>query len=131
MSISRGGFVVYRIAQHCPDLISHLITVCTPYNPPQREYLALDELVKTRIPFFGYQLQFASGELEKVIKSKRDIRQFLVAMYGGRTADGKVGMDVMTGVLLDRLDGLRPSKLLSEEVGISRIFFFCFEVPCA
>ncbi|KAL1961150.1 hypothetical protein VTO42DRAFT_3095 [Malbranchea cinnamomea] len=110
-----GGFAVYRIAQYCPELVTHLIAICTPYNPPQREYLPLDALVKTRIPYFGYQLHFVSGELEKVIKSKEEIRQFLLSLYGGRTPEGKHGFDVFKGVLLDRLPALRRSRIISED----------------
>ncbi|KAI1918281.1 hypothetical protein LOZ39_002433 [Ophidiomyces ophidiicola] len=110
-----GGFVVYRIALHCPGFVTHIFSVCTPYGPPHREYVPLDKLVATRIPFFGYQLQFVSGELEKKIKTKNDIRQFLIALFGGRTPEGEIGFDVTKGALLDKVPNLRPSRLLSEE----------------
>ena len=77
--------------------------------------MPLEEVVK-RVPFFGYQMKFASGELEKVIRTKREIRQFLLSMYGGRTPNREVGFDVMTGPLLDKLPDLQASPLLSEEV---------------
>jgi hypothetical protein len=82
------------------------------------ENVSLEDLVRNAAPNFAYQLQFKSGELEKVIRSKGDIRQFLVALYGGRTEAGEVGFDAHKGVLLDKIGGLRPSKLLSEEVGL-------------
>nr|KMM72063.1 hypothetical protein CPAG_08362 [Coccidioides posadasii RMSCC 3488] len=110
-----GGFVVYRIALHCPGFVTHIFSVCTPYGPPHREFVSLDKLVATRIPFFGYQLQFVSGELEKVIKDKRDIRQFLIALFGGRTPKGEFGFDVTKGALLDKLHELQPSRVMSEE----------------
>ncbi|KAI1934019.1 hypothetical protein LOZ58_005931 [Ophidiomyces ophidiicola] len=110
-----GGFVVYRIALHCPGFVTHIFSVCTPYGPPHREYVPLDKLVATRIPFFGYQLQFVSGELEKKIKTKNDIRQFLIALFGGRTPEGEIGFDVTKGAFLDKVPNLRPSRLLSEE----------------
>ncbi|EEP80039.1 predicted protein [Uncinocarpus reesii 1704] len=111
-----GGFVVYRIALHCPDFVTHIFSVCTPYGPPHREFVPLDELVTTRLPFFGYQLQFVSGEVEKAIKTEKDIRQFLIALFGGRTPTGEFGFDVKKGVLLDKLADLQPSWLLSEKV---------------
>lgn len=71
----------------------------------------------TRIPFFGYQLQFVSGELEKALTTKKNIRQFLLAMYGARTSKGEVAFDVTKGALLDKLPDVQPSqKLMSEEV---------------
>jgi hypothetical protein len=50
-----------------------------------------------------------------VIKTKDDIRQFLVAMFGGQTPDGKFGVDVTKGLLLDVLPDVKPSPLLSQE----------------
>ena len=113
---SRGGFAIYRIAQYCPELVTHLISICTPFNPPQKDFLPVEDLVKYRIPYFAYQLQFVSGELEKVIKSKDEIRQFLLSLYGGRTEDGKPGFDVFKGAILDRLPGLKRSWVISEDV---------------
>ncbi|KAJ6099333.1 hypothetical protein N7467_000868 [Penicillium canescens] len=75
----------------------------------------LEDLVRTAAPHFAYQLQFASGELEKVIQSEDDIRQFLLALYGGRNDRGEVGFDAYHGVLVDRLGGLKRSKLLAED----------------
>jgi hypothetical protein len=75
----------------------------------------LEDLVRTAAPHFAYQLQFASGELEKVIQYEDDIRQFLLALYGGRNDRGEVGFDAHHGVLVDRLGGLKRSKLLAED----------------
>ncbi|PGH23755.1 hypothetical protein AJ80_02185 [Polytolypa hystricis UAMH7299] len=110
-----GGLVVYRIALHHPDLVTHVFSVCTPYAAPLKKYISLETLVNTRLPFFGYQLQFASGELEKLIQSDKDIEQFLLALYGGRTGAGEDSFDVLKGVLLDKLGDLKRSRLLSEE----------------
>lgn len=90
-----------------------------PYARPQPTYLSLEDLVKNGSPNFGYQLQFASGDVEKVVRSKGEIKQFLSAMYGGRTAKGEVGVDVEKGVLMDKVMALKPSRLLSEEVRLS------------
>lgn len=114
--IQRGAALTYRVALWHPDLVSHVITVCVPYFPPSKVYIPLEELVKTHIPSFAYQLQLKSGELEKAISTKDEIRQFLIGLYGGRTDDGKPGFDVSKGVLLENLKGLKPSKLLSKEV---------------
>lgn len=72
--------------------------------------------MKNAAPNLAYQLHFASGELEKVIRSKSEIKQFLSALYGGRTAEGEIGIDAEKGVFLDKLPRLKPSRLLSEEV---------------
>lgn len=81
-----------------------------------KEGISLESLVQNSAPHFAYQLQFKSGELEKVIRSKSDIGQFLLALYGGRTEAGEVGFDAHKGVLVDKIGGLKPSRLLTEEV---------------
>jgi hypothetical protein len=96
-----------------------LFTVCVPYARPMAENISLEELVRNAAPNLSYQLQFKSGEVERVIRSKGDIRQFLLALYGGRTEGGEVAFDAHKGVLVDKIGGLKPSKLLSEEVGLA------------
>ncbi|KAJ5894738.1 hypothetical protein N7495_006429 [Penicillium taxi] len=110
-----GASLAYRIALWHPDLVSHLFAVCVPYARPQARYLSLEDLVQTAAPHFGYQLQFASGDVEKVIRTREEIKQFLSALYGGRTADKEFGFDVKKGVLFDKVGKLMPSRLLSVE----------------
>ncbi|KAK9853269.1 hypothetical protein MYU51_007119 [Penicillium brevicompactum] len=111
----KGAAFAYRIALWYPELVSHLFTVCVPYARPMKEGISLESLVQNSAPHFAYQLQFKSGELEKVIRSKSDIGQFLLALYGGRTEAGEVGFDAHKGVLVDKIGGLKPSRLLTEE----------------
>ena len=115
-NINRGAMLAYRVAQWHPELVTHLFTVCVPYAAPSTSYIPLETLVKSVTPHFGYQLQFASGEVEKVVKTKGDIKGFLSALYGGRTENGETGFDEKKGVLLDRLGRLRRSKLKNDEV---------------
>lgn len=115
--LNRGAAFAYRIALWYPELVSHLFTVCVPYARPMKEDISLESLVQNAAPHFAYQLQFKSGEVEKFIRSKSEIRQFLLALYGGRTEAGEVGFDAHKGVLADKIGGLKPSRLLTEEVG--------------
>ena len=69
-----------------------------------------------RVPNFGYQLQLVSGQLEKAIQSKEQIRQLLNGLYGGVTDDGLPGFDVKTGVYLDRLPQLKHTRLMSQRM---------------
>ena len=80
------------------------------------KYISIEDLVANAAPHFAYQIQFASGNLEEVIRSKGEIRQFLSALYGGKTEKREIGFDAEKGVLLDKLPHLKPSRLLSEEV---------------
>ncbi|KUM62032.1 hypothetical protein ACN42_g5065 [Penicillium freii] len=110
-----GAGLAYRIALWHPELVSHLFTVCVPYARPMAKNISIEDLVRTVTPHFAYQLQLKSGEVEKAIRSKDEIRQFLLALYGGRTEAGEFGFDAHKGVLLDKIGQLKPSRLLSEE----------------
>ncbi|OQE04380.1 hypothetical protein PENVUL_c033G09213 [Penicillium vulpinum] len=113
--IAPGAALAYRIALWHPELVSYLFTVCVPYARPMAENISIEELVRKATPHFAYQLQFKSGEVEKVIQSKEEIRQLLLALYGGRTEAGEFGFDAHKGVLFDKIGKLKPSRLLSEE----------------
>jgi len=113
----RGGAIVYRVALWYPALVTHLFSVCTPYWAPSKDFKPLEELVKTRLPNFAYQLQLASGEIEKQVSSKEQIKQFLNGLYGGRGPNGEVGFIPEQGVLLQNLLVLNHTRLLSEKVG--------------
>lgn len=71
------------------------------------------------MPNFGYQVQFANGEIEKAVQSKEEIKQFLTALLGGRTPEKQNGFEAEKGVILDHLMRLKHSRLLSEEVSFS------------
>ena len=112
----RGGAIVYRVALWYPEFVTHLFAVCTPYLAPSKDLPPLEELVKTKLPNFGYQLQLASGDVEKVITSRDQLRQFLNALYGGRGPNGEVGFTVQEGLLVQNLAKLGPSPFISEKV---------------
>jgi len=108
--ITGGGAVVYRVALRYPKLISAFFSVCTPYFPPRKEYFPISAL-----PNFKYQVQLASGEVEKHIVGEEKLGQLLNGMYGGRTPSGETTFDVTVGVVYDNLPEVGPSPLLSKE----------------
>jgi pimeloyl-ACP methyl ester carboxylesterase len=110
-----GGSIVYRVAQYYPSLIYAVFSICTPYNPPLEKYEPLDMLISKRLPNFGYQAHFASGEIEAHVQSKAEIRQFLNNMYGARTTDThEFAFDANKGVDLPRQARVGKTKLLSD-----------------
>ena len=112
---NRGGAIVYRIALWYPAFVTHLFSVCTPYWAPSKEYISMEELVKSgKLPNFGYQLQLASGAVEDKVKTKDEIRYFLNGLYGGTSPYKERAVDVRQGINLDVLPRLQPTKLLDE-----------------
>ena len=119
-----GAFLAYRVALWHPELVSHLFTVCVPYAAPQKQYYSIEDMVNTITPHFAYQLHFISGEIEEKVHKRKEIRQFLIALYGGRTREKVFAFDVHKGVDLDVMRRIRPSWLLSEEVSIFSPFLY-------
>ncbi|KAK4502885.1 hypothetical protein PRZ48_006311 [Zasmidium cellare] len=102
-----GGAVVYRVAQWHPSLITHVFSVCTPYQPPVERYISTETLSQTTLPQFGYQLQFGSedGKVERVVRDEGRMRKFLLGMYGGRPSGrGKKFMSPIHGVDLGMVE---------------------------
>ncbi|KAI9851221.1 MAG: hypothetical protein M1838_004233 [Thelocarpon superellum] len=109
-----GGSIVFRVALWHPDLVTHIFSVCTPYFPPTKDWVSLDDLVK-RLPSLRYQVHLAGPEIEAHVKSKTEIKQFLNAMFGGRGPNGEVGFNTAEGIALDVLPKLGKTPLLSEQ----------------
>ncbi|KAI4767038.1 hypothetical protein E4T52_13044 [Aureobasidium sp. EXF-3400] len=106
-----GGFVVYRTAQWYPELVTHVFSVCTPYAAPTKHFISLAEMVNGPLPQFGYQIQLAGPELEATVKSYDQIRNFLRALYGGKSEQGTPCFRPETGIDLVGLEtiGIAPS----------------------
>jgi pimeloyl-ACP methyl ester carboxylesterase len=115
-----GGAVVWRVAQWYPNLVTHVMSVCTPYFKVFDQYVSTEQLTKSGVPQFGYQLQFGSadGVVEKVVNNEAKLRKFLSGLYGGKPKSGKLFMDPRKGVDLDLVenDDIGMTPLLSEEV---------------
>lgn len=105
-----GGAIVHRIALHYPKFISAVFSVCTPFFPPQQEYVPM-----TVRPNFKYQLQLQGPDVEREIVGQEKLRMMLNALYGGRTPEKELGFSVAEGVLFSNLEKLGPSPLLSKE----------------
>lgn len=101
-----------------PELVTHLFSVCTPYTPPTEEYLSNEELTTKYLPQFGYQIQLASGEVEKHINDEQSIRQFLRSTYGARTPSGEVAFEPYKGLNFERLHSVGESKILNGKVSL-------------
>lgn len=72
--------------------------------------------MKTKLPNFGYQIQLASGEVEKHIQTKDQIKQLLNALYGGKGPNGERGFDVKKGIAFEDLPKLQRSRLLDDSM---------------
>lgn len=111
-----GGFLVWRIAIWHPNLVRGVFSICTPYTPPSPKPFNLKALVESgRLPHWGYQLQFASGEIEEKVTTPEDIRRFISCIWLGTTPEGEHGVSVEKGVLFDVLPRLQDSPILSTE----------------
>lgn len=111
------GSVVYRVALWYPDLVTHIFSVCTPYQPPTKAFVSLDETI-SRLPQFGYQGHLAGPEVEAAVTTEQQIRQFLNGLYGARTHDRRTLLSPEKGIMLDTLPALGKTVLLTDEVSV-------------
>ncbi|KUL86239.1 hypothetical protein ZTR_08412 [Talaromyces verruculosus] len=111
-----GCCIAYRFALEYPSFITHLFTLAVPYIAVSEEFISQDALVKF-MPNLGYQLQWGSDEgiIESYSRDKTGTRNFLNAVYGGRTSDGKFGVSFETGADLNIIPSLLRSPLVSED----------------
>jgi soluble epoxide hydrolase/lipid-phosphate phosphatase len=109
-----GGMIIWKMALWHPDLVVAAISICTPYAAPLRTYVSLEDMTRTALPNFRYQLQLAGPDVQARIQGTEKIRQFLNAMYGGsgKTA-GLVGFTAEEGVVFENLAHLRRTRLLT------------------
>ena len=123
-----GGATVYRVAQWYPQLVSAVFAIATPYNATSRTFTPTEDLVKGKLPNFGYQLQLGSedGVMEEFIgKDEKLVRKFLEGMYGGRVEKGKKFMSPEKGVNLEVLGKgeVGKSPFFEEKVGYGLMLF--------
>ncbi|KAE8423990.1 alpha/beta hydrolase [Aspergillus pseudocaelatus] len=111
-----GCCIAYRFALEYPSFVTHLFTLAIPYIPVSEKFISQDELVKF-MPNLGYQLQWGSKEgiIESYTKDQIGIRNFLNAVYAGRTPDGELGVSMESGADLSILPTLLRSPLVSED----------------
>lgn len=111
-----GGAVAYRTCLYHPELVSQLFVVCTPYTAPAKGgFMPLAVQVDRFLPNFRYQLQLASGEVQKVVNTKETIAQFLQGIYGGQGEKGETIFSVQRGVHFENLGKIGPSPLMTKE----------------
>jgi len=108
--------VIWRTVLYHPGFVSHVFSVCTPYDTPKKKFISLDDLVKGIAPQFGYQIHLASGEVEKRIQSRDDIRKFLCGMFGGRGSNNELVFSPWKGVKFENLSKIQGPCLMSEDV---------------
>lgn len=108
--------LAYRFALEFPSFVTHLLTFAVPYLAVTETFIPMDAFVKL-IPTIAYQVQFGSEEgfIESHTKDKTGIRNYLNAMYFGRSADGKIAMTPVEGYTAELAPTLERSELLSED----------------
>lgn len=89
-----------------------------------KDFLSNEDLTRSSLPQFAYQIHLASGEVEKSVDNKQSVRQFLKALYGGRTSSGEIGFDPYRGVLVEKLPFIGESKILNGKVCFSALILY-------
>ncbi|KAF3916087.1 hypothetical protein ABW20_dc0103197 [Dactylellina cionopaga] len=84
-----GSMIAWRLYAYHPTRVSHIISICIPYDPPRpgAPFMSTEELAK-KLPNFKYQIGLADPQTLADLQSKESIRKLLKAMYRG-IGDGK------------------------------------------
>lgn len=107
-----GGNMVWRFAMHYPHLFKAIFSVCLSYFPPETEYVDLaDQIAAGEHPTFKYRLQWRDQAFDRKFQDGPEIRQFLTAVFGGKTPEGKP-VFTYEGLALEDLPRALPSPLL-------------------
>ncbi|OAQ70321.1 epoxide hydrolase [Pochonia chlamydosporia 170] len=111
-----GGAFVWRTVLWYPELIKAIFSVCTPFMPPNPQWVPLEDYIAAgKLTNFKYQLQFAGPDVERELQSEAKIRQFLNGTFGAKGPNGETGFSTDEGVIFDNLPKLGPSPLVSKE----------------
>jgi hypothetical protein len=107
--------IAYRFALEFPSFVTHLLTFAVPYLAVTETFIPMDAFVKM-IPTIAYQVQFGSEEglIESYTKDRIGIRNYLNAMYFGRSTDGELAMTPAEGYDAGLAPDLERSELVSE-----------------
>ncbi|KAM0265202.1 hypothetical protein ACHAQJ_000355 [Trichoderma viride] len=111
-----GGAVIWRLAYYHPELIKAVFSVCTPLHPLSTEVVHLEDIIAAGgLPNFKYQLQLKGPDVQARLQGKDKLRQFFLAMFGGRGPNGEMGFSTSDGVIFDKLDKLSQPSLLGDD----------------
>ncbi|KAI1775711.1 alpha/beta-hydrolase [Hypoxylon cercidicola] len=110
-----GGAMVWRLAMYYPHLFKAIFSVTLQYTPPAAEYVDLaDQIAAGEYTTFKYMLQWRDQSFDRKFQGAAEIRQFLMALYEGRTPEGEPGFSPQ-GLALGILPRLQPGPLLEGE----------------
>lgn len=115
-----GGGVAWRFAQFYPDRVLNVGNFCTPYFPPGRQYVSLEQLVE-RLPSLTYQLTFRTPEAEKEINENIEAFYSRVFRTATESEDPWIGPDtgtVVAGRPLVKKSDLVPQKVFDHYVAL-------------
>lgn len=108
-----GGAIVTRIYIHHPKVVTSIISLCTAYYPPLREYIPITEVAR-RVPSLTYQVALCDPQTERDIRTPEEIERFLRGLHRG-LGDGLTGKIQVTSDLMKELGDQPRGKLMTKE----------------
>eukprot|EP00298_Acanthocystis_sp_HF-20_P003312 c13677_g1_i1.p1 GENE.c13677_g1_i1~~c13677_g1_i1.p1 ORF type:complete len:345 (-),score=116.88 c13677_g1_i1:40-1038(-) len=113
-----GGFLAWRVGLFFPERVLAICGICTPYNPPHKTYLSVQEVAKI-IPVFGYQVWI--NEKKELAESEmtQKVEGFLNMMLrypNEARKDPRAAAEFIMGKGLDNLPANFPKGQLLTDV---------------
>ena len=119
-----GSYIGQRLALWYPEIVKALTIVCVPWTPTTGgQRLDIKDIVKV-LPNFAYQIQFASGEVDKRVAELGDqgLRNFVMFGAGGAKEDGTSIFDPRKGLDLEALGGKVTPRLYTDQAELDYVF---------
>jgi pimeloyl-ACP methyl ester carboxylesterase len=119
-----GSYIAQRVLIWYPEIVKALCIACVPWTPcTGGQRMDIKEVVK-HLPNFTYQIQFASGEVDKRVAElgEKGLRNFVLFGAGGSTEDGKPIFDPRKGLDLEALGGKVIPRLYTDQAELDYVF---------
>ncbi|CAG8458886.1 848_t:CDS:2 [Diversispora eburnea] len=86
----RGGFLAWRLCIHYPERVKAIISLSTPYIPPNDNYISLESVAEI-LPNLQYQVYLSHPKAEIELDSNDHIKLFDGKSMLGHVIDGTHG----------------------------------------
>ncbi|RHZ48817.1 hypothetical protein Glove_541g43 [Diversispora epigaea] len=107
-----GGFLAWRLCIHYPERVKAIVSVCTPYIPPNDNYISLESVAEI-LPNLQYQVYLSHPKAE--IELDGNIERCFKAILRTSTVEDHIKLFDGKSMMGHVIDGVEKSDLISQK----------------
>ncbi|CAG8779826.1 18874_t:CDS:2, partial [Acaulospora morrowiae] len=107
-----GGYLAWRMCIHHPERVKAVISICTPYTPPNENYIALESVAEI-LPNLQYQVYLSHPKAEIELDSKPE--EYLKAVLRSSQPGDQIQLFDGKNMMGSIIDGLHRSPIISQQ----------------